>query len=656
MNHDPFLCIRDVQLTSTTRSQLYSLAALEAAGLGRVSRLPVSLRIVLESLLRNVDGHRVTEAHVRELAGWQPVAPRAAEIPFCVARIVLQDFTGVPLLCDLAAMRSVAQRFGKEPKSIEPLVPVDLVIDHSVQVDHYKAANALDLNMRLEFQRNAERYRFIKWGMQAFDNLRVVPPGIGIVHQVNLEFLARGVLHKDGVTYPDSLVGTDSHTTMINALGVVGWGVGGIEAEAGMLGQPLYLLTPDVVGVHINGTLPEGATATDMVLRVTERLRRVGVVGKFVEFFGDGAASLSIPDRATLANMAPEYGATMGFFPVDSQTVNYFGATGRTDEEIEGFESYFKAQGMFGMPRPGDIDYSAIIEFDLGSVQPCVAGPKRPQDRIDLHALGSTFSHLFSTSAAQDGYGRTPQELTFRYPLNAATTPTAVAAVGAIAMERNEIEMADHDHGGAVHAPVDGVVTNDIGHGDVLIGAAVQPRLVIRRHRQVRLVDGQGAAGRCEVVVAGGQARCAADDAAGADTGVGQRGAAARGRAAHDRAGLAVNEAGDGFGEARVGAAVQPRLVIRRHRQVRLVHRPAHGAACRQGVTAVTQADAAAVGQAVWAYIRCHCGCAAPVRYASGRGIGDCRASDCAGVEVVDEIGRTSINAAAARGQPKINE
>jgi aconitate hydratase len=399
------------------------------------------------------------------------VALRAAEIPFCVARIVLQDFTGVPLLCDLAAMRSVAQRFGKEPKSIEPLVPVDLVIDHSVQVDHYRTANALDLNMRLEFQRNAERYRFIKWGMQAFDNLRVVPPGIGIVHQVNLEYLARGVLHKDGLTYPDSLVGTDSHTTMINALGVVGWGVGGIEAEAGMLGQPLYLLTPDVVGVHLNGTLPEGATATDMVLRVTERLRRVGVVGKFVEFFGEGAATLSIPDRATLANMAPEYGATMGFFPVDSHTVAYLGATGRADEEIESFESYFKAQGMFGMPRLGDIDYSSIIEFDLGSVQPCVAGPKRPQDRIDLHALGNTFSHLFSTPAAKDGYGRAPQELSLRYPLTATATPTAVVSAGAMVMERNEIEMADHDHGKVVHPPVEVVVAQDIGHGDVLIAA-----------------------------------------------------------------------------------------------------------------------------------------------------------------------------------------
>jgi aconitate hydratase len=291
------------------------------------------------------------------------------------------------------------------------------------------------------------------------------------VHQVNLEYLARGVLHKDGVTYPDSLVGTDSHTTMINALGVVGWGVGGIEAEAGMLGQPLYLLTPDVVGVHLSGTLPEGATATDMVLRVTERLRRVGVVGKFVEFFGDGAATLSIPDRATLANMAPEYGATMGFFPVDSQTVAYFGATGRTDEEIESFTSYFKAQGMFGMPRLGDIDYSAIIEFDLGSVQPCVAGPKRPQDRIDLHALGSTFSRLFSTPAAQDGYGRAAQELSLRYPLTAPASPTAVVAAGAMPMERNEIEMADHGHGEVAQAPVDVVDTHDIGHGDVLIAA-----------------------------------------------------------------------------------------------------------------------------------------------------------------------------------------
>ena len=471
MNQDPFCAIREFQLTSSTRSRFYCLAALEDAGLGRVSRLPVSIRIVLESLLRNCDGLRVTQEHVRQLAGWLPTAPRTAEIPFVVARIVLQDFTGVPLLCDLAAMRSVAQRFGRDPNVIEPLVPVDLVVDHSVQVDHYRVANALDLNMRLEFQRNAERYRFIKWGMQAFDTLRVVPPGIGIVHQVNLEYLARGVVQKEGVTYPDTLVGTDSHTTMINALGVVGWGVGGIEAEAGMLGQPLYLLTPDVVGVHLQGRLPEGATATDLVLHVTERLRRAQVVGKFVEFFGDGAATLSVPDRATIANMAPEYGATMGFFPVDAQTVNYLAATGRSDDEIDAFQSYFKAQGLFGMPRSGDIDYSTVIEFDLATVQACVAGPKRPQDRISLDQLERTFAQLFCAPVAQNGYGRTPQELARRYPLPTLAPPAAAAAPGAGAVERNEAEMADHDRASAVPALLDAANTQDMGHGDVLIAA-----------------------------------------------------------------------------------------------------------------------------------------------------------------------------------------
>ena len=474
MPHDLFGALRDFRLACGKPGRFYALAALEEAGLGKVSRLPVSIRIVLESVLRNCDGRKITVAHIRQLAAWQPTAERSAEIPFVVARIVLQDFTGVPLLCDLAAMRGVAQRYGKNPKLIEPLVPVDLVVDHSVQVDHYNVADALDLNMRLEFKRNAERYRFIKWGMQAFASFRVVPPGIGIVHQVNLEYLARGVLHQDGVTYPDTLVGTDSHTTMINALGVVGWGVGGIEAEAGMLGQPLYFLTPDVVGVHLHGRLPEGATATDLVLHVTERLRRTQVVGKFVEFFGDGAASLTVPDRATIANMAPEYGATMGFFPVDAATVKYLAATGRSDEEIDAFQSYFTAQGLFGMPQAGAIDYSAVIEFDLGAVQPGVAGPKRPQDRIDLPDLGRRFAALFALPVAQDGYGKPADEMARRYPLPRPAAAQAVAAdVGADAKPagRNETEMADHDRGGAPPpVPADSAVA-DIGHGDVLIAA-----------------------------------------------------------------------------------------------------------------------------------------------------------------------------------------
>ncbi|MDB5800826.1 MAG: acnA [Rhodocyclales bacterium] len=395
--------------------KFYSLPQLEQQGVGPISRLPVSIRIVLESLLRNCDGTRILESHVRAVANWQATAPRVAEIPFVVARIVLQDFTGVPLLCDLAAMRSAAARMAHDVKSVEPLVPVDLVVDHSVQVDHFNAANALDLNMRIEFKRNAERYRFIKWGMQAFESFRVVPPGVGIVHQVNLEYLARGVWQKDGVYYPDTLVGTDSHTTMINGLGVVGWGVGGIEAEAGMLGQPLYILTPDVVGVHMSGHLREGVTATDLVLNVTEVLRKAKVVGKFVEFFGEGAATLGLPDRATIANMAPEYGATMGFFPVDEETVSYLAATGRTAQEIDAFTSYYKAQNLFGMPRAGQIDYSEVIEIDLASIQPSIAGPKRPQDRIALPELGAQMTQLLTRTASEGGYNKSPAALSERY-------------------------------------------------------------------------------------------------------------------------------------------------------------------------------------------------------------------------------------------------
>src|SRR5688572_4224530 len=342
--------LRSFRIGSKGSGQFCSLPALAEIH-PNVERLPVSLRIVLESVLRNCDGKKVTDAHVQQLANWKPNAERTDEIPFIVARVVLQDFTGVPLLADLGAMRNVAAEQNKDPKTIEPLVPVDLVVDHSVMVDHYGTRNALDLNMKLEFQRNQERYEFMKWGMQAFDTFGVVPPGFGIVHQVNLEYLARGV-HRtaQGVHYPDTLVGTDSHTTMINGIGVVGWGVGGIEAEAGMLGQPVYFLTPDVVGFEFSGKLREGVTATDLVLTVTEILRREKVVGKFVEFYGPGTANLSVPDRATIANMAPEYGATMGFFPVDEKTIEYFRGTGRTQDEIETFEAYFRVQGMFGIP------------------------------------------------------------------------------------------------------------------------------------------------------------------------------------------------------------------------------------------------------------------------------------------------------------------
>ncbi|SEB08544.1 aconitate hydratase AcnA [Paraburkholderia sartisoli] len=401
------------------KAKFYSLPQLGKALNVKIDRLPVSIRIVLESVLRNYDGKKIAEEHIQQLVNWKPNAARVDEIPFVVSRVVLQDFTGVPLLADIAAMRGVAKRVGKDPKSIEPLVPVDLVVDHSVQIDHFREKNALDLNMKLEFQRNNERYQFMKWGMQAFDTFKVVPPGVGIVHQVNLEYLARGVHKKtdgsDTVYYPDSLVGTDSHTTMINGIGVVGWGVGGIEAEAGMLGQPVYFLTPDVVGVELKGKLREGVTATDLVLTVTELLRKEKVVGKFVEFFGEGTKSLSLPDRATIGNMAPEYGATMGFFPVDEKTIDYFKGTGRTDAEISAFENYFKAQGLFGIPKAGQIDYTKIVTLDLGTVAPSLAGPKRPQDRIEIGNVKSTFGDLFSKPVGENGFAKKAADLDAQY-------------------------------------------------------------------------------------------------------------------------------------------------------------------------------------------------------------------------------------------------
>ncbi|HEY4988187.1 MAG TPA: aconitate hydratase AcnA, partial [Opitutaceae bacterium] len=415
----------------------HSLPALAKAGLD-VSRLPVSIRLVLESLVRNCDGKRVTEHAVRMLAGWQAKSARTEEIPFVVARIVLQDFTGVPLLVDLAAMRSAVARTGRSPKIIEPLVPVDLVVDHSVQVDFSGSADALAKNLEIEFTRNRERYQFLKWGMQAFETFKVVPPGIGIVHQVNLEFLAKGILKDaNGVCYPDTLVGTDSHTTMINGLGIVGWGVGGIEAEAGMLGQPVYFLTPDVVGVHLTGSLREGVTATDLALTVTQLLRKAKVVGKFVEFYGPGAAALPVVDRATIANMAPEYGATMGFFPIDAECSSYLRATGRSPELVAEYEAYYRAQGLWGMPKKGDLDYSQDIELDIATVVPSVAGPKRPQDRIELPNMKKEFVGSFSKPVAENGFGKKADE------------------IGSAC-----VEVAMNGHGSA-----------RIGHGSVLIAA-----------------------------------------------------------------------------------------------------------------------------------------------------------------------------------------
>ncbi|MGH9457022.1 MAG: aconitate hydratase [Thermoanaerobaculia bacterium] len=429
MPHELFDTFQTFDAGFGTEGRFYSLPQLEKKGIGAVSRLPVCIRIVLESVLRNYDGDGITESDVTTLANWKPKAERTEEIPFMVARVLLQDFTGVPLLVDLAAMRSAADRFGKDPKIVEPLVPVDLVIDHSVQVDFAGTSAAFTRNMEMEFRRNHARYQFLKWGMQAFDGFRVVPPGIGIVHQVNLEYLAKGVLEKEGVYYPDTLVGTDSHTTMINGLGVVAWGVGGIEAEAGMLGQPVYFLTPDVIGVHLSGKLNEGVTATDLVLRITEMLRQYKVVGKFVEYFGEGTASLSLPDRATIANMSPEYGATMGFFPVDEETIAYMKATGRSLEQVQAFENYFRAQGMFGIPRRGEVDYTGVLELDLGDVTASVAGPKRPQDRIELPNLKNKFVELLGASAAEGGYGK-GGKLRARSGGLAKTIPPTVAGGG----------------------------------------------------------------------------------------------------------------------------------------------------------------------------------------------------------------------------------
>ncbi|HEY1150304.1 MAG TPA: aconitate hydratase AcnA [Pseudoduganella sp.] len=415
MSRNTLNTLKDFPISGSKKGKFYSLPALEKELGAKISRLPVSIRVVLESVLRNCDGKKVTEEHVKQLANWGATAARTDEIPFVVARVVLQDFTGVPLLADLAAMRNVASKMGVNPKKIEPLVPVDLVVDHSVTIDHFREPKALDLNMKLEFSRNNERYQFMKWGMQAFDTFGVVPPGFGIVHQVNLEYLARGVHNASGVYYPDSLVGTDSHTTMINGIGVVGWGVGGIEAEAGMLGQPVYFLTPDVIGVNLTGALREGCTATDLVLTITEMLRKEKVVGKFVEFFGEGTQSLTVTDRATIANMAPEYGATMGFFPVDDKTIEYFEGTGRTKDEIAAFQSYFKAQGMYGVPKKGDIDFTRELHLDLATVTPSLAGPKRPQDRIEIGNVKSTFTELFSKPTTENGFNKAADDLTNTY-------------------------------------------------------------------------------------------------------------------------------------------------------------------------------------------------------------------------------------------------
>jgi aconitate hydratase A / 2-methylisocitrate dehydratase len=502
--NDEFKTIRKFDAGKGREGLFFSLPALEEQGIGKVSRLPVSIRIVLESVLRNCDGKKVRRKDVEALAKWNAKSPANTEIPFVVARIVLQDFTGVPLIVDLAAMRSAVQRLGRDPKIIEPLVPVDLVVDHSVQVDFFGSPRALELNLDMEFKRNRERYQFLKWGQQAFKTFQLIPPGIGIVHQVNLEYLAKGVLKSSAsvpfanqktatetdaiLYYPDTLVGTDSHTTMINGLGVVGWGVGGIEAEAGMLGQPVYFLTPEVVGVHVTGQLREGVTATDLVLHITELLRAQKVVGKFVEFYGEGAASLPVPDRATIGNMSPEYGATMGFFPIDHESVNYLRATGRTEEQCLAFENYFRAQKMFGMPQKGEIDYSVDVDLDLSDVQPSVAGPKRPQDRINLPELGKRFRELLEKPVHDGGYGKEQIDLREKHVVELnGSAPRDRAMFSTDTKEdqgitpgeaRNVLEMVANrptpDPGKEIEAESSHVFRHGrthIGHGSVLIAA-----------------------------------------------------------------------------------------------------------------------------------------------------------------------------------------
>src|SRR5580765_7545462 len=494
--NDEFKTLQKFDVGKGREGWLHSLPALEDKGIGKISRLPVSIRIVLESVLRNCDGKKVRRKDVETLANWNAKSPANEEIPFVVARIVLQDFTGVPLVVDLAAMRSAVKHLGGDPKIIEPLVPVDLVVDHSVQVDFFGSAQALQLNLEMEFKRNRERYQFLKWGQQAFKTFQLIPPGIGIVHQVNLEYLAKGVLsqkseirgQRSEIFYPDTLVGTDSHTTMINGLGVVGWGVGGIEAEAGMLGQPVYFLTPEVVGVHLSGRLKEGVTATDLVLHITQMLRAQKVVGKFVEFYGEGAASLPVPDRATIGNMSPEYGATMGFFPIDQESVAYLRATGRTEEQCAAFENYFRAQKMFGMPRKGGIDYSVDLELNLADVQPAVAVPKRPQDRIDLPELGRKFRELLETPVHDGGYGKKQVDLREKHavelngsaPRDSAMFSTDTKEDQGISPgdQLNKIEMVANrptpDTGNEIEAESSQVFLHGrthIGHGSVLIAA-----------------------------------------------------------------------------------------------------------------------------------------------------------------------------------------
>jgi len=465
--HSPFGA-RDTLQTPAGPVEIYRLDRLERAGLGRIGRLPFSIRILLEQALRQCDNFKVTEDDVRLIAGWTP-SPDEREIPFLPARVLMQDLTGVPAVADLAAMRSAMQRLGGDPARINPLNPVDLVIDHSVQVDAFGSAGALAINDERDFERNRERYGFLRWAQKAFDNLRVVPPGTGICHQVNLEYLATVVATKTagGVTvaFPDSLVGMDSHTPMVNGLGVLGWGVGGIEAEANMLGQPFYMLLPEVIGVRLTGALRDGVTATDLVLTVTEMLRRRGVVGKFVEFFGPGLSALSLPDRATIGNMAPEYGATVGFFPVDSETLTYLRITGRSESRVALVEAYSKAQGLFRTDDTPDPEFSDVLELDLGAVEPSLAGPKRPQDRVSLNAAKQGFERALTAPLAQRGFG-----------LSDADTKRTVAV-------RLNGTSAEIGHGAVVIAAI--TSCTNTSNPSVMLGAGLLAKKAVERGLRV---------------------------------------------------------------------------------------------------------------------------------------------------------------------------
>ena len=478
MNHNLFHTLQEFKFGSQA-GQYYSLPALEKAGIGKISRLPVSLRVVLESVLRNFDGRKITEAHLKNLAIWKPDGKRTEEVPIVVARVLLQDMTGVPLVIDFAAMREAAKKMGANPEIIEPLCPAHLIMDHSVQIDHYGSPDALRKNMEIEFKRNRERYQFLKWSAQAFKTFEIIPPGNGICHQINLEYISQVVWSKGDMYYPDSLVGIDSHTTMVNGLGVLGWGVGGIEAEAAMLGQPMYFLEPDVVGVHLTGKLGDGVTATDLVLKIVKILRDHKVVGKFVEFFGDGAASLRIPDRATIGNMSPEYGATCGYFPVDDVTCEFLEMTGR-GAIVPAVKAYWKAQGMYGMPKKGDIDYSSVVELDLATVKPAVSGPRRPHDHLELPELKNKFAELMGRPFTEGGYGKSADDLNKRFNVKLdAPAPGSSSGGGAQqglppGAPRNAVEMVDNRPtpnrvSSEIASAGSGAI--DIGHGDVLISA-----------------------------------------------------------------------------------------------------------------------------------------------------------------------------------------